>query len=209
MTNNSADFSHENQEQELRLSTGPGHRLQQRRVHVGLSVSEVAARLHLRACIIEAIENDDYEALPEFVFIRGYLRAYSSLLGINSDEVIEAFHGLNLSEPKADKNLMQTRKSMPRKERPFRWLSSIVVVCLVAVLGSWWHAKRGNPNATGVALTSAQDTLALSEREKAITTAQLSPPSKKSKAEGDEAPAKSERPTLADKTSNRASNRKA
>ncbi len=59
-----------------------GARLRKRREAMGLDVSEMAARLKLRAQIVEAMEADRLDALGSGVFARGYLRAYAKAVGL-------------------------------------------------------------------------------------------------------------------------------
>jgi cytoskeleton protein RodZ len=69
-------------------SGGPGHRLRAVRESKHLSREDVAAQLRLDVRIIEALERDDYEALPSPVFIRGYLRNCATLLGVDATELL-------------------------------------------------------------------------------------------------------------------------
>ena len=74
---------------------GPGAQLRKARERLGLEQSKVAAQLHLRQSIIQALEWDDYEKLPSVVFVQGYLRNYARLLGVNDDAVIRSYQDLN------------------------------------------------------------------------------------------------------------------
>jgi cytoskeleton protein RodZ len=57
-----------------------GAKLKQAREQQGLSVDDVAASLKLLPRIIDSLESDNYQALPEPVFIKGYVRLYAELL---------------------------------------------------------------------------------------------------------------------------------
>ena len=63
----------------------PGVQLASIRQQKGYTVEYVANKLHLRVRIIELIENSEFNLLPEPVFVKGYLRAYSKLLGISPE----------------------------------------------------------------------------------------------------------------------------
>jgi cytoskeleton protein RodZ len=106
MTNNILE-SAENDNYEL---GSPGKILNSARQSKQLTVEHVAERLHLRVKIIEAIESDDYSAMPEYVFIRGYLRAYANLLSVSADRIIEVFNSNFAVEAQADKTLWQNKK---------------------------------------------------------------------------------------------------
>ena len=82
-------------EEATELQSSPGHRLREARLSAKISVEEVAARLHLDARLIDALENDRYGELPQPTFVRGYLRGYAHLLNLPSTPIIEAYdrHG--------------------------------------------------------------------------------------------------------------------
>ncbi|HEA53427.1 RodZ domain-containing protein [Marinobacter antarcticus] len=54
----------------------------------GLSVSQIADAQHLRATIIQAIENGDYGQIGSELFLKGYIRAYAKQVGLSGDAVI-------------------------------------------------------------------------------------------------------------------------
>ncbi|MCZ7597367.1 MAG: helix-turn-helix domain-containing protein [Gammaproteobacteria bacterium] len=72
-------------EPSLSSKASPGMILAAARDELKWSIEDVAANLNLRVSVIEALERDDYGDLPGPTFVRGYIRAYARLLGI--DEV--------------------------------------------------------------------------------------------------------------------------
>ena len=67
---------------------GPGARLRAAREAAGLGIGEVAEQLHLLRYFVQALEQDEYGRLRGDTFVRGYLRNYARLLGIDADEVL-------------------------------------------------------------------------------------------------------------------------
>ena len=70
---------------------GPGAALREARERKGLDVLSVANQLNLHRQIIEALEADDFETLPEAIFVRGYLRNYARMLGLPPEVMIARF----------------------------------------------------------------------------------------------------------------------
>ncbi len=66
---------------DVSLNDSPGAQLAALREQHGYTAEYVASKLHLRVCMIERLEADDYQDMPEPVFIKGYLRAYAHLPG--------------------------------------------------------------------------------------------------------------------------------
>lgn len=89
--------SSERDTHEAERARGPGRRLRQTRERRGLGVPEVAGALHLDRRTLQALEADDYGALPPATFVRGYLRAYALHLDLPEEEVLQAFDRLGLN----------------------------------------------------------------------------------------------------------------
>lgn len=62
-----------------------GTRLMRARERAGLSQEEVSARLRMPVRVVRALESDDWSQAGAPVFVRGQLRSYSRLLGIELD----------------------------------------------------------------------------------------------------------------------------
>lgn len=68
-----------------------GAKLKQAREQQGLSIEEVAATLKLLPRIISHLESNNYQALPQTVFVKGYLRLYAELLALPVQDVYADF----------------------------------------------------------------------------------------------------------------------
>lgn len=72
------------------LAQRPGRVLSEARAAKGLAVAEVAAQLRLSASQVTALEADDYERLPGPVFVRGFVRNYARLLGLDPEKLADS-----------------------------------------------------------------------------------------------------------------------
>ena len=77
---------------------GPGERLQAARIKKGLSVEDVAGRMHLSTNILEAIEENNFDEITAPIFVKGYLRAYARIVALGEDEMIEQYLDLYSEE---------------------------------------------------------------------------------------------------------------
>ncbi len=57
----------------------------------GLTVEQMAAKLRVEARLLEALEEDRFEALPAPVFIKGYLRHLASRFGLEYDDLLHRY----------------------------------------------------------------------------------------------------------------------
>ncbi|MDH3388243.1 MAG: helix-turn-helix domain-containing protein, partial [Gammaproteobacteria bacterium] len=70
---------------------GPGDRLQAARIQQGMSLDDVADRMHLSPAILEAIEENNFEEITAPIFVKGYLRAYARIVALDEDEMIQQY----------------------------------------------------------------------------------------------------------------------
>ncbi|MCG5530095.1 helix-turn-helix domain-containing protein [Halorhodospira halochloris] len=72
-------------------SNDPGQQLRRAREAQGLTTRAVAASLNLSAGVIEALEAGDESRLPPETFVKGYLRGYARLVGLDENEIVAAY----------------------------------------------------------------------------------------------------------------------
>jgi curved DNA-binding protein CbpA len=61
------------------------------RIYKNMSFSYVSNKLKLAVYHIEAIEREDFKALPVRVYTRGFISSYAKLLGLNQDLAVSAY----------------------------------------------------------------------------------------------------------------------
>jgi len=120
----------------------PGIQLAQLRHQKGYTIEYVASKLHLRTRIIELIEQGEYNLLPEPVFIRGYLRAYSKLLGVSPDPFLHIFNAQFIEEKKPERALWQSKRESHKAEHFIRWFTIVFALGVMVAIGLWWHNNR-------------------------------------------------------------------
>jgi hypothetical protein len=77
----------------LPLGSGqkPGERLRQVRLSQKRDLGDIAKELNIPERHLLALEADDYKLLPEPAFVRGYLRSYARLLGVDGNALVTRF----------------------------------------------------------------------------------------------------------------------
>ena len=71
--------------------TGIGPALRKARQTRGKSIEEASRDLHIRGEYLQALEREAFGSLRADVYVRGFLRSYSSYLGLNPDKVVSAY----------------------------------------------------------------------------------------------------------------------
>lgn len=69
--------------------------LAKRRESRRLSLTEVSQQLKIRVPIIRAIESGEWNQLPGGVYLKGFLKRYTTFLGLNSDQLIEPYFNVS------------------------------------------------------------------------------------------------------------------
>ena len=128
------------------IKINPGEQLSAIRQQRGYTIEYVANKLHLRSRIIELIEKNEYHLLPQPVFVKGYLRAYSKLLGISPEPYLTLFNEQHVAEKKPERALLwqQTRNESHKAEHIVRWFTILFALGVVIAVGMWWQKNRDN-----------------------------------------------------------------
>lgn len=122
-------------------NNNPGEQLASIRQQKGYTVEYVANKLHLRARIIELIENNEFHLLPEPVFVKGYLRAYAKLLGTSPEPYLAIFNAQFVVEKKSDRALLwqQSKRESHKVEHIIRWFTILFALGVIVAVGIWWQ----------------------------------------------------------------------
>ena len=118
----------------------PGERLKAARERAGWSIEHVALKLRLSVGQVAALEKGEREGLPPAAYVRGYLRSYAQLLGLDPQEFAKA---RSSAEPVAE----EAQKPVAPLKRTVPWepLAYVLFVISVVVVVVWWRMDRGAP----------------------------------------------------------------
>lgn len=110
---------------------GPGAALQAAREARQLSVPQVADQLKLSSAAVTALEANDWDRLPAQVFVRGYVRAYARLMGLDDEELLDSERGATGGEVRGEFSVIQTLEG----RRDLIWWIVGAVAAFAAVVG--------------------------------------------------------------------------
>jgi cytoskeleton protein RodZ len=125
--------------------SGIGARLRAGRDKTGLTLLQVAEKLHVDAKVVESLESEHFDALGAPVFVRGHLRHYAELIGEQPAQLLELYTG-------ATKPAMPDLTRLPKvapEGRPSRLaVPALVVLIGFVLLGVvWWLVQSiGKPS---------------------------------------------------------------
>ncbi len=115
----------------------PGQRLRQAREEMNLSRQDVARKLRLDAGLIQALEDNDREALPAQTYLVGYLRSYARLLNLPVDSIIaDTRQNLQPTSTLVPDNI--DYRNPQRFENLLRLVLLGMLVVLILAMGYWF-----------------------------------------------------------------------
>ncbi|RMG37440.1 MAG: helix-turn-helix domain-containing protein, partial [Gammaproteobacteria bacterium] len=138
----SALMAEQEQNEGIQLAVpGLGDRLRAARMACNLDLAKLAARIHLTADVVDAIERDDYAEMPARVFVRGYVRNYARAVNLPAESVLAQFdrlwpdeqQGVKRQEPPSLASDVSARRRWPRL---VTWLVVLAAIGLPLV---WWQ----------------------------------------------------------------------
>ena len=171
-------------QQNTEQQTTVGAHLKRLRGEKNLSTGEIAARMYIHAKIIEALEQDDHDALPDPPYVYGYLRHYARILDVPADEIV-AMYRQDTTQPREQAAKTRT-KAASKTRQPVKWLYMLMylgIFMLILAAFALWRgryaqetventSRSGSPPATVVKHTQEPSSAAGKDAE----TTQAGPP---------------------------------
>lgn len=119
-----------------------GQRLLTQRQLIGLKKEDIAQKLKLSLRQIDALEQDRYHELPGGIFIRGFVKSYAHLLGLDPEPLLIDLKALIKEQvPGKLPDLYATQKPISadyqeRQKRSQHWLVGLIlllIICAIAI----------------------------------------------------------------------------
>lgn len=134
-----------------------GYELKQRREAKGISLTEISDATRIGVRFLQAIETDDYKALPGGLFNRSFIRAYARAVGLNEEDALSAYQRqTGAASPLSDSQLNAV-PSYSSRENEINWVPPLTILVVIAMvgLGGWaiynyFHRQTTHPNQSTV-----------------------------------------------------------
>lgn len=120
----------------------PGQLLRQAREQQGWSSQEVARRLNLRTAVVEELERDSPDPRTAITFIRGYLRAYAKLVGLDEALILTSFEQLLGQRAKPELQSFSQRMAQEASDHRVTIFTWLLAGSLFALSLWWWLQER-------------------------------------------------------------------
>lgn len=131
------------------VRTTPGSLLLAQRETLELSLQHVADELNLTMHYVRALESDSYDKLPGDVFVKGYIRSYARLLGLDPDQMLDIYREFTTHKlARKEEAIKRHARRRMDKNRPWIIVSGVAFVVVAVVL---WLVSTGNDTDTASA----------------------------------------------------------
>ncbi len=149
-----------------------GDTLSEARTRRAVDLEEVHAATGIRPRYLEAIEQEDWSALPEEFYARAFIRKYAQFLDVDPEPLVEEYRSRQGGGPRGEAPMSPFARTRSRRAEALRrrrrrqsvyaWVGAIVLLAAIVVAivllssggGEGGGAKSGNGaggNATGAA----------------------------------------------------------
>jgi transcriptional regulator with XRE-family HTH domain len=112
-----------------------GNTLREARVRRNLTLQQVEEDIKIRVKYVQAMENEDWDVMPGVTYVKGFLRTYSTYLGLDPEVIIGEFRSRGMvpsqehHEPFGGSSVI----GKPRSHRGRNTVVIVAVVCLIAL----------------------------------------------------------------------------
>jgi cytoskeleton protein RodZ len=110
-----------------------GDRLRSGRRARALSLEQAAQALHLEESLLAALEEERFAAVGAPVFVRGHLRNYARLLGIDEDAILAAYRNADPASDQAPRLARERERPLESRPGPVAFAAAAAVAVLAVV----------------------------------------------------------------------------
>ena len=120
-----------------------GNILRTERETQGRTLTEVSKAVYIKTKYLSALEEENFAAIPGEVYVKGFIRAYASYLGMDGEELVAQYDGpsgsilLQKETPTAVTEVGKGRRRRRRKAVSWPEITIIIGVILFILLIVW------------------------------------------------------------------------
>ena len=144
-----------------------GRYLQSMRLEKKISLEKVSEETRIAISNLQLIEKESLEALPDKVFVKGFLRSYARAIGADSDEAVKLYEArLNMVSRLTDAGRFSPRSSLFAWRNLILSLTIVLAVIALTLYGvSYFQSRRPQPESVKTPADSEQSEAALPRQD--------------------------------------------
>jgi len=107
----------------VRDSLSFGQYLQALRLEKKISLEKISDETRIGLSMLQLIEKEDHDSLPDEVFVKGFLRSYAKAVGADGDEAVRRYESRRKVLQKLDATYLDSGTT------PTRWWWKMILIC--------------------------------------------------------------------------------
>jgi cytoskeletal protein RodZ len=100
---------------QVNTSITVGERLKKKRIEMEISIREVSEKLKVKADYISDLEENNYDKLPPDVYVKGFIKSYAALIGLDAQEMVDLYNKERAIGEKNENKKQFKKKTEKRK----------------------------------------------------------------------------------------------
>lgn len=117
-----------------------GENLRREREMRGVTLEEISLATKISVRFLQAIENEEFQALPGGIFTRSFIRTYARYLGLDDERVMAEYQ--LVGQPKAEEDLHKLAVGRPSAQRPSSRAPLLALLVAAIMLGGGYLLFR-------------------------------------------------------------------
>lgn len=170
-------MSQENEVTQTEQKQPFGELIRDARKRENLSIKDLASRLNLSPSLIEDLESERFSDLPPPMFVRGYIRAVSQHLKLDTDALIDVYNTHGFTDPSLMKSTLPNGSKNNRVNftpvlKLIKWLLVLSAVSALCWFGftKWTSLQKGAANTDALPLNDTSQTLSVDQPSLVVDT---------------------------------------
>ena len=151
-----------------------GQVLRSKRLALAYPERQVATELKLSIEKVYALENNDFKCFRSPTFVRGYLKSYCRLLGLDHRPILEAYDQ-QLSGHESTIRSVDNVKQQASVRDPIVMIVSVIIIAIVVFVAFWWPNFSNSEQTSNVDQAPTQVDQAPTQVDQAPTQVEQAP----------------------------------
>ncbi len=129
-----------------------------------LTIEDVADKLRIKTAYLTAIENSDYDSIPQPPYGIGFVQSYANFLGLNSARIVQIFKE-EMGEPSIPVTTLPTEQPISEEEEAPTSNRKYIVISLILLILCYGLWDRLAPESSVDEASSSQEIVSASDNE--------------------------------------------
>lgn len=134
-----------------------GSLLRQSREKMGASVADIAGQLHLRPCIVEDIEADNFDQIASPTYVKGYVKNFARIVQADKKAIQRCLAKQVPQAPDPQMQSFSRKTTRQASDGRLTFVTYLIAFILLALLVLWWVQKSDTLSSIDISQPTAEE----------------------------------------------------